>query len=169
MRHRTVPFLAWLLAVGALVLGAAPLLSQESGPVRPRAEELRRRIRERFADRIRQELQLNDEQMQQLRTTVGRYAGRRRDLERHQAAVRSALSAELRPGVAASADSVSRLTDELMTLRVRYAESFREEQSELSKYLDPVQRARLTMLRDRLVNRAREFRGRRPVERRMDR
>ncbi len=56
-----------------------------------------------------------------------------------------------------------------MTLRVRYAESFREEQSELSKYLDPVQRARLTLLRDRLVNRAREFRGRRPFERRMDR
>jgi hypothetical protein len=100
---------------------------------------------------------------------VGRYAGRRRDLERHQAAVRDALSAELKPEVTASADSVSRLTDELMALRVRYAESFREEQSELSKYLDPVQRARLTLLRDRLVNRAREFRGRRPIERRMDR
>jgi hypothetical protein len=169
MRHRTLPSLAWLVAVGLLVLGAAPALSQEPGPVRPRAEEMRRRIRERFADRIRRELQLSDEQMQQLRATVGRYAGRRRDLERHQAAVRDALSEELKPGVTASADSVSRLTDELMALRVRYAESFREEQSELSKYLDPVQRARLTLLRDRLVNRAREFRGRRPIERRMDR
>jgi hypothetical protein len=164
-----MPFVTWLLAVGLLLLGSAPVLGQDSGSVRPRAEELRRRIRERFADRIRQELQLSDEQMQQLRVTVGRYAGRRRDLEHYQAAVRNALSAELKPGVAASADSVSRLTDELMTLRVRYAESFREEQSELSKYLDPVQRARLTLLRDRLVNRAREFRGRRPFERRMDR
>ena len=107
--------------------------------------------------------------MRQLRATVGRYAGRRRDLERDQAAIRHALSAELQPGVAASADSVSRLTDELMTLRVRYAESFREEQSELSTDLDPVQRARLTLLRDRLVTRAREFRGRGPLERRMDR
>lgn len=57
-----------------------------------------------------------------------------------------------------------------MALRVRYAESFRQEQAELSKYLDPVQRARLTLLRERLVSRAREFRGRRPLlQRRMDR
>ena len=58
-----------------------------------------------------------------------------------------------------SPDSVARLTDELMALRVRYAESFRQEQAELATYLDPVQRARLTLLRDRLVNRARDFRG----------
>ena len=70
----------------------------------------------------------------------------------------------------AAPDSVARLTDDLMALRVRYAESFRQEQAELSKYLDPVQRARLTLLRERLVSRAREFRGRRPLlQRRMDR
>jgi hypothetical protein len=49
-----------------------------------------------------------------------------------------------------------------MELRVRYAESFREEQAELARYLDPVQRARIMVLRERLVERGREFRGRRP-------
>lgn len=106
--------------------------------------------------------------MQRLRATVGTYASRRREMERRQGAVKGALVGQLQPGVAASSDSVARLTDELMALRVRYAESFRQEQAELATYLDPVQRARLTLLRDRLVNRARDFRGRRP-ERRMDR
>ena len=158
------------LTVLLLAAGRGPVLAQDSAPARPRAEELRRRIRERFAERIQEDLQLSDAQMQRLRTTVGTYAGRRRDFERRQDAVRRDLSAQLRPGIAASKDSVAKLTDELMALRVRYAESFRQEQSELATYLDPIQRARLTLLRDRLVNRAREFRGRRPAyEGRMDR
>jgi len=150
----------WLMAL-LLSAGAGPAIAQDSAPARPRAEELRRRIRERFAERIQEDLQLTDGQMQRLRGTVGTYAGRRRELERRQAAVRRDLSAQLRPGIAASKDSVAKLTDELMALRVRYAESFRQEQSELATYLDPIQRARLTLLRDRLVDRAREFRGRR--------
>jgi hypothetical protein len=157
----------WMTAL--FVAAAAPAAgAQDSGPARPRAEELRRRIRERFADRIREDLKLNEDQMQRLRATVATFAGRRRDMERAQADLRSALSGQLQPGVAAKPDSVARLTDELVDLRVRYAESFREEQAELSRYLDPVQRARLTLLRDRLVDRAREFRGRR-LQRRMDR
>jgi hypothetical protein len=49
-----------------------------------------------------------------------------------------------------------------MTVRVNYAESFRSEQREMAQYLDPVQRAKITLLRDRLLNRAQEFRRRRP-------
>ena len=56
---------------------------------------------------------------------------------------------------------MARLTDELMALRVRYAESFRSEQAELARYLNPIQRAKLTVLRERLLNRAQEFRRRR--------
>ena len=151
---------AILWTVGLLVVGAVtPVVAQDSAPSRPRAEELRRRIRERLADRIRQDLQLNDDQMQRLRATVGTFATRRREMERRQAAIRSALAGQLRPGVAAVPDSVARLTDDLVEIRVRYAQSFREEQAELSKYLDPVQRARVTLLRERLTNRARDFHG----------
>jgi hypothetical protein len=164
MRHAMI----WL-TVMLVTVSTRPALAQDSAPTYPRAEELRRRIRERFAERIKEDLQLSDAQMQRLRTTVGTYAGRRRDMERRQSAVKSALIGQLRPGVAASSDSVAKLTDELMTLRVRYAESFRQEQAELATYLNPVQRARLTLLRDRLVNRAREFHGRRALEGRMDR
>jgi hypothetical protein len=100
--------------------------------------------------------------MQRLRGTVGTYAGQRRELEASQRSLREALGGQLRPGVAANPDSVARLTDELMDVRVRYAESFRSEQRELARFLDPVQRAKITLLRDRLTNRARELRRRRP-------
>ena len=157
--------------IGLLVLGlglaAAPVHAQDSAPARPRAEELRRRVRERLAERVREQLDLTDDQMRQLRGTVGKFGLRRRDMEARQRTVRGALAEQLRPGVAASRDSVARLTEELMGLRVRYAESFRDEQSEFSRYLDPVQRARLLVLRDRLLERGKAYRGRRPfMERR---
>ncbi len=152
----------WTLVVGLLTV-AAPLAAQEASPspTRPRAEELRRRARERVAERLQQELGLSGDQMRRLRTTVGVYGGRRRVLEARARVVRQSLAGQLRARPPASPDSVARLMDEWAALRVRYAESFREEQSELASYLDPVQRARITLLRERLGNRAREFHGRR--------
>jgi hypothetical protein len=153
----------WGLALTITLVGvAAPAQAQDTVPARPRLEELRRRVRERFAQRIQQDLRLSPDQVQRLRATVGTYAGRRRDLQVRQRDLRQALGGELRPGVAPSPDSVARLTDKLLDVRVRYAESFREEQRELARYLDPVQRAKLMLLRERLTNRAREFRRRRP-------
>jgi len=153
----------WGMALVVTLAGlAVPAHAQEPAPGRPRVEELRRRVRERVAARIQRELNLTPDQMQRLRGTVGTYAGRRRDLEARQRLLREALGAQLRPGVAPSPDSVARLTDQLMDVRVRYAESFRTEQREMAQYLDPVQRAKITLLRERLSNRARELHRRRP-------
>jgi hypothetical protein len=154
----------WVIGVAiALASGTAPIHAQEPAPTRPRLEELRRRVRERVAQRIQQDLNLTPDQMQRLRATVGTFADRRRELQAHQRALRVALGGQLRPGLTATPDSVARLTDELLDVRVRYAESFRDEQRELARYLDPVQRAKLMLLRDRLTNRAQEFRRRRPL------
>ena len=160
------PTTRWAFIV-LLLAAAAPLRAQEPGSAHPRLEELRRRVRERYAERVRQELDLTDDQMRRLRATVGTYGAQRRDMEARQRDLRAALVQQLRPGIAASRDSVAHLTDELVSLRVRYAESFRSEQAEMSKYLDPVQRAKITVLRERLLNRAQELRRRRPfMERR---
>lgn len=150
------------VSIVSLATMAAPARAQDSGPERPRLEELRRRVRERLGQRIEQELKLTPNQMSRLRATVGDYAGRRHEMQGRQRALRQALAGQLRPGIAAIPDSVARLTDELMAVRVNYAESFRSEQREMAKYLDPVQRAKLMLLRDRLLNRAQEFRRRRP-------
>jgi hypothetical protein len=158
MRRSMVGALTLLMA-----LAAAPLHSQEPGAGRPRLEELRRRVRERFAERVQQDLSLTNDQMRQLRGTVGKFGVRRRDMESRQRTLREALAGELRPGIGASPDSVARLTDELMGLRVRYAETFREEQAELARFLDPVQRARILVLRERLLERGKGLLGRRPL------
>jgi len=153
----------WVIGVAiALASGTAPIHAQEPAPTRPRLEELRRRVRERVAQRIQQDLNLTPDQMQRLRATVGTFADRRRELQAHQRALRVALGGQLRPGITATPDSVARLTDALLDVRVRYAERVRDEQRELARYLDPVQRAKLMLLRDRLTNRAQEFRRRRP-------
>ena len=158
MRRSMVGVLTLLMA-----LAATPLHSQEPGAGRPRLEELRRRVRERFAERVQQDLNLTSDQMRQLRGTVGKFGARRREMESRQRTLREALAGQLRPGLGATPDSVARLTDELMGLRVRYAETFREEQAELARFLDPVQRARILVLRERLLERGREFLGRRPL------
>jgi hypothetical protein len=158
MRRSMVGVLILLMA-----LAAAPLHAQEPGAGRPRLEELRRRVRERFAERVQQDLNLTKDQMRQLRGTVGKFGVRRRDMESRQRTLREALASQLRPGLGASPDSVARLTDELMGLRVHYAETFREEQAELARFLDPVQRARILVLRERLLERGRGFLGRRPL------
>jgi hypothetical protein len=163
MRHRM------MRAFALLVLVSAPLTAQEPGPgpapSHPRAEELRRRVRERFAERVQQELDLTPAQMTRLRATAGTYATERRELEGRQRVLRDALAGQLRPGVAASQDSVARLTDSLLALRLRYVESLRAEQGEMAAYLDPVQRARLLVMRERLLDRARDFRHRRRMDR----
>lgn len=154
----------WALALVTLAT-AVPVIAQEPSPdsarARPQLEELRRRVRERYAERIQQELGLTGDQMTRLRATTSTFAGRRREMEDRQRELRAALAGQLRPGIAASPDSVARLTDELMAVRVRYAESFRTEQAELARYLDPIQRAKFTVLRERLLNQAQEFRRRR--------
>lgn len=153
----------WALALAAVTL-PAPAAAQQPvpAPERPRMEELRRRVRERLAQRIQADLRLSDEQMSRLRVTVGTFGARRRELEARQLAIRTALAGQLRPGGAAAPDSVARLMDELADVRVRYAETYRAELAEMSGYLDPVQRARITLLRERLAERGREFRRRRP-------
>jgi hypothetical protein len=87
----------WVIALAVTFLGAAgPAQAQEPAPGRPRLEELRRRIRERVAQRIQQELNLTPDQMQRLRTTVGTYAARRRRQPRQRGAADG--RADGRPG-----------------------------------------------------------------------
>ena len=149
-----------LLAV-TLALGATPAWSQQSDTVRPGREEMRRRLDEHFTMRVREELGLNEQQAARLRETAATFGTRRRELESRERSVRSALEGQLRPGIAADKDSVARLTDALVEMRTAYAQSFRDEHREIAKFLDPVQRARLYMMRERLMRRVHEVRGER--------
>ncbi len=160
---RTAAFLSALLALSAV----HPLQAQDTGANRPRADLLRQRIEERFAARVQEELGLSHDQTTKLRSTAREYASRRRELEAQERDLRSALAAQLRPGVAADQERVAELTTRLVELKVAYAQSFRDEMREHSKYLSPVQRAQLYVMRERLLQRVQEVRDQREEGARM--
>jgi hypothetical protein len=152
----------WWLAVAALLV-APPLSAQNQDDDEPgRALQLRQQVEGRFAERVKQRLQLSDDQMVRLKGTARTYGARRRELTERERGIRAALSEQLRPGVAANQDSVSRLTDALVAIRDSHAHALRDENRELSEYLTPVQRSQLFVMRERLGRRAREIRNERP-------
>ena len=135
----------------------------------PRADSLRQRIEERFAARVQRDLGLTNEQTTKLRASSQTFGARRRELRAREHALRNALGAQLSPGVAANQDSVTKLTDALVELRITSAQAAREEMKDLSKYLNPVQRARLLLMRERFYHRVKEAHGRRDMRGRRER
>ena len=121
-----------------------------------RPDSLHQRMGDRFAARVQQELGLTNDQAAKLRASSQAYGARRRELRTKEMALREALAAQLRPGVAANQDSVSKLTDALLDLRVSSAQTSRDEMKEMAKYLNPVQRARVLLIRERMLRRFEE-------------
>jgi Spy/CpxP family protein refolding chaperone len=149
------------LAVAVLVAlassGATTMLHAQAAPP-PRAPLLRRELEQRFAAQVREQLQLTGDQEVKLRSVMTSYAERRRTLESEERGMRQALNGQLRPGIAANPDSVSRLVDGISAARVSYAKLIQDEMRELGTVLDPVQRGQLFLMRDRLLQRVQEMR-----------
>jgi len=146
----TVTITALALAIG---LSSAP--AQEPGQQRPSREQLMRQIEQRFMARATEQLGLDAEQAERLRSTVTHFAIERRRLEQAERSIKRGLNGQLRPGVAADRDSLVVLLDALTSNRVAYVESFRGELTEMAEYLDPVQQAQYVMLRERLIEQIR--------------
>lgn len=155
--HRLARTLAFVLT--AVV--ATPLTAQ----VRPGdgAPGLRRNIEQALTNRLRQELGLTSEQTDRVGKVLGESGEARRVLEVEERQLRMALHSQLRPGVAAHADSVSRLIESLLQNRVAYAESFQGEMRQLVPILTPVQRGQFLLLRDQILQRVRELQENRPA------
>ena len=96
--------------------------------------------------------------MRKLKATQDRISPRRRLLFRQTLGYRLALQGQMRPGVAANPDSVRVYMDGLQRIRREQVALDQEEDTELAKYLTPVQRARFQMMRHRLIERAAELR-----------
>jgi Spy/CpxP family protein refolding chaperone len=140
-----------------LVAGpAAPLLAQQPDSP-PGGPALRERIERRFSERIKEELDLSDEQAAKLKEVAKENGSRRRDMRRRERALYAAIDQQLDAGEKADPDSVARMTGEVLDLRVEYAQSIRQEMGKLS-FLTPVQRARLMIMRDHLLHRVHEMR-----------
>ncbi|HEX9703876.1 MAG TPA: hypothetical protein VGA20_01335 [Gemmatimonadales bacterium] len=127
-------------------------------PDSTRAAELRAEVERRFATHVRRELGLSDDQAVKLGATQERFRGRRLPIQRRQRNLRLALDDQMRPGVAADADSVRKLMDAVQTGRAELLKIDQDEDREMAAYLTPVQRARFQMLRQRFVQRVQDVR-----------
>ena len=131
---------AWLILGECL---AAPLQAQDEPPM---AENLRRQVVERFVESYRTQAGLTPEQDQRFRAVVQRSFEQRRQLEQRERALWRSLEGQMRPGVAANADSVSRALDGLLEVQQNRLDRARADQREYATFLSPVQRAQLTLM-----------------------
>ncbi|MDX2193468.1 MAG: hypothetical protein NW201_08935 [Gemmatimonadales bacterium] len=155
-------------ALCALVaaLAAAPARAQEAAPPADpeRAAVLQQLIEQRFAERVKERLGLNDDQLQRLRQLTGEFGARRRTMEAEERFVKAQLAEQLRPGGTADQKQVQQLQERLLDLKERYLQSFRDEQSRMD-FLNPVQRAQFFQMREQLGKRIQELRERRGLDR----
>lgn len=140
----------------ALLFAAAPVRAQEP----PMAEALRRQVVERFLASFRAQADLTPEQDQRFRDVTQRSFERRRELEQREGALWRALEGQMRPGVAANADSVSRLLDGLMAVSQEKLDQAKADQREYSAFLTPIQRAQLTLMWERFRRQVEQVRQR---------
>lgn len=158
----------WLIVVLGVSTGmmAGTTSGAAQQGVRPGAQraQMIQTIERRFWARVVEDLGLNNDQATRLRATVREYSQRRRELERREGELKQALARQLRPGIAADQDSVAKLTNAFLDLRVEYAQSFRDEHREVGSYLSPVQQAQLLVVRERLMQRIRAIQQERDVQ-----
>lgn len=166
-----IPVLITLLFMTIAPAGARA--QEDTAPLPPRrAQQLRQMIEQRFAERVKEALGLNDDQTARMGGVQAMVAEKRRMLDLQERQLRGALANQLRPGIAADGDSVAKLVNALTAQRVAMAQTFQDEMRELSTFLTPVQRGQYLLMRDRLMMQIDELRrqmiqqgrlGRKPV------
>ena len=145
------------LAVFGLLFAALPLRAQAPADTGAMAHH-REHAQAEWSARLRDALGLSDDQLAKLQATREHFRTERRTLFQHQREVFMALRGQLRPGVAANADSVRKLLDAREAGLTAFATLRRDEEHEMGGYLTPVQLARLDLMRARF--RFRHMRGR---------
>lgn len=146
---------AWPFAA-LLTLAPGPARAQQPQEPQPTRSEIEQRIRERFSERVRDELELSDEQLADLDEVVLSFHGDRVALARRHGALRRALRAAERQPV--GDEQAARLLREMASVREEELRLFRAEMDGLLRMLSPSQVLRFYELREDLMDRVRRAR-----------
>ena len=146
--------------VVAMALAATPMAAQDQPPM---VENLQRQVMARFVESFRNQAGLSPEQDQRFRVVVARSFEQRRRLEQEERALWRGLSGQMRPGLAANADSVARLLDGIFTVQQAKLDQATAEQREYAAFLTPIQRAQLTLMWQQLQRQVEQIMQRRPM------
>jgi predicted phage gp36 major capsid-like protein len=152
-----VRLLGWCgaFSVAALSFGTG-LVAQQP----PAAERLRQQVMQRFLETYRVQAALTPEQRVRFEQVFRRSIERREELQRRQRELWQALEVQMRPGVAADPDSVSKLMDGLIELGAAMLEQTRAEQRDYAAFLNPVQRAQWFIMWERFQRQIEQVRRR---------
>ncbi len=156
MTGKTTTPMAVMMATLLLLGAMAPPLAAQVRPGRANPP-IRQQIEQRFMQKLISDLQLTGDQGSRLGTVLGEWGERRAALELEERQLRSRIAGQLRPGIAADEDAVSRMIGQLLANRVAYAESFQGEMAALTAILSPVQQGQFLLARDQLLSRARDL------------
>jgi hypothetical protein len=143
-----------------LGLFATPMWAQQG----PRREQVMNQITERFMENYRQQAGLTPDQNQKFRAVAQRSFEQRRDRQQKEQELWRALEMQMRPGVAANPDSVSKLLDAIVAVRATAVDQMRADYKEFSTFLSPVQRGQLFIQFERLQRNIEDL-----IQRRMQR
>lgn len=145
------------------MLTAASLGAQDT-TVRRNREEVAQRFRERFGAVVKERLQLNDSQVVRLGEANRRFENQRRLLLDQERDVRMSLRDELMAEQQGrgNQERIATLLERAIRVQRQRVELLESEQSELARFLNPAQRAKLLGMQEQLRRNAGEMRRRAP-------
>ena len=162
------------LLIAALLLAVSPAIVHAQQPragVRrdslggPRRAQLEQRFRERMADVVRRQLNLNADQMARLQSVDRSFDSQRMALAAQEREARRSLRESLMRDANPDQARVSQLLDRMLRVQRQRLDLVESEQRELAKFLTPVQRARYLGLQNQLRRRMQELQQRPPMGR----
>jgi Spy/CpxP family protein refolding chaperone len=131
----------------------------DSAPPLGERAMLQRQVRQAWIGNVRRQLNLNNEQMRTLNQVNTKYDRQRSDIQRDERQARLGLKAAMED--TAAADQNARIEQQMNALvgaQRRRADLFENEQKELAGFLTPLQRARYSVMQERLQQRLQQLR-----------
>lgn len=131
----------------------------DSAPPLGERAMLQRQVRQAWIGNVRRQLNLNNEQMRTLNQVNTKYDRQRSDIQRDERQARLGLKAAMED--TAATDQNARIEQQMNALvgaQRRRADLFENEQKELAGFLTPLQRARYSVMQERLQQRLQQLR-----------
>ncbi len=128
-------------------LVAQPLTAQDPPE---RRQQLQQEVMRRFTENYRTQVGLDDEQFARFEETARQSMERRMEALQRERQLWMALQGQMRPGVAADADSLRTMMAALIDIQQERVDRAREEMATYGEFLTPVQQAQLMLSLRRL-------------------
>ena len=150
-----------LLIAVLLMAGAEDVVAQRRGGGGGQRAQMERRGQARFDDMVREQLSLDDEQVQALQDVVDDFRARRLEFSQDERTSRLRVTRLGRGGEGGelSEQEASEILAEMLELSDGEATLFREEQDAFLQILSPSQVVRFIVMREQLGDRIRGLRG----------